>query len=305
MVGIAYKWYRFKWWLAKYLVPSKPLHLDIEITSVCNLKCVFCPQSDKKKTFALGIMKFDMFKKIIDQAVELKVPSIKLNLRGEATTHPDFFKFCDYIRGKFIDIRLNTNGNYSIVLNGIIQKTFNHVIFSVDALHPKTYASIRTRGIMKNLITNISLLHKFFTVKLLSLSYVITNTNRNELKEFKEYWKKQSGIKLFVRHAAERTEGDYSCGDQVAIGRKDCLMPRRRLTILHDGLVIPCCVSAWNENTMVALGNVKKDRIIDIWDCSLTNKVRDKLKDGTAFDDYKMCEECFSRESFVWENTNG
>lgn len=47
-----------------------PFSVQIDVASVCNMKCNFCFHSDleamKKYNLKVGIMKFDLFKKIID-----------------------------------------------------------------------------------------------------------------------------------------------------------------------------------------------------------------------------------------------
>ena len=146
MVSLKYALYRLEWWLAKYWPAKRPTHLDIEIASACNLKCTFCPQSLEKKKFPVKFMEPLLFEKIIAEAHWLKIPSIKLNLRGEATLHPEFKELCENIKGKFLDIRLNTNGNYPVALNEIIAETFTEVCFSVDAFMEDTYKSIRVGG---------------------------------------------------------------------------------------------------------------------------------------------------------------
>ena len=43
-----------------------PSHLAIETTNICNSTCKFCPSI--KQTRKKGVMDFDLFKKIIDDA---------------------------------------------------------------------------------------------------------------------------------------------------------------------------------------------------------------------------------------------
>ena len=49
-----------------------PVYILIEPTSVCNLRCVMCFQVDKTFTRQpyMGMMKFDLFQRIVDEAVE-------------------------------------------------------------------------------------------------------------------------------------------------------------------------------------------------------------------------------------------
>ena len=74
------------------MVPKKinigyPPHLLIEPVSTCNLRCPFCFQTDKtftRKPF-MGVMEFDFFKKIVDEADQLGIGAVTLASRGEPT----------------------------------------------------------------------------------------------------------------------------------------------------------------------------------------------------------------------------
>lgn len=54
-----------------------PPTVYIELTDICNLDCVMCDGSGM--TRKSGLMSMELFKKIIDNAAEIKVPAVKLN----------------------------------------------------------------------------------------------------------------------------------------------------------------------------------------------------------------------------------
>ena len=72
--------YRRKWedWPKNFMVGSFPLHLDIEITGLCNLRCPFCATSYEPITDK-GFTSLDSFKRIIDEGAEHGLCAIKLN----------------------------------------------------------------------------------------------------------------------------------------------------------------------------------------------------------------------------------
>lgn len=53
-----------------------PLHIDLESTNACNLRCEYCSRNFMAEK--LGYMEFDLFKKCIDEASQYNLPSIKL-----------------------------------------------------------------------------------------------------------------------------------------------------------------------------------------------------------------------------------
>ena len=67
-------------------ITKYPPLVQIEPTSICNYRCVFCYQIDArlsdKKNGHMGVMNLDLFKKIVDQA-EGNVEFISIASRGE------------------------------------------------------------------------------------------------------------------------------------------------------------------------------------------------------------------------------
>ena len=82
-----FKEYRTKWdeWPKNFQTGEFPLHIDIEASSVCNLRCRFCEATIDNIGTKFGYMDFDTFTKIIDESAECGLYAIKLNsgARGE------------------------------------------------------------------------------------------------------------------------------------------------------------------------------------------------------------------------------
>ena len=55
-------------------------------------------------------MKFDLFKKIIDDASQISVMGIDLYLLGEPLLHPQFVEMISYIKSKDLRVNVLTNG---------------------------------------------------------------------------------------------------------------------------------------------------------------------------------------------------
>ena len=77
--------YKMKYFPRKQLVYNFPIYLLIEPVSACNLRCIMCFQIDESFTSNynfMGNMEIDLFKKIIDEAVEGGTKAITLSSRG-------------------------------------------------------------------------------------------------------------------------------------------------------------------------------------------------------------------------------
>ena len=136
-----------------------PPLIQLELTSICNYRCIFCYQKDH--TFSgsgskfMGHMDFDMFKSIIDE-ISGKVPYITIASRGEPTMYKYFEDAMDYIRGKFLDIKINTNASLLTEKRASkILDTCHTVVFSIDTPDPDMYKNVRINGDLSKVLGNI------------------------------------------------------------------------------------------------------------------------------------------------------
>ena len=94
--------YKMNYFPKKKIVYDFPIYLLIEPVSACNLRCVMCFQIDESFTSDssfMGMMDIDLFKNIIDQAVEGGTKAITLASRGEPTLHPKLGEMLEYCSG--------------------------------------------------------------------------------------------------------------------------------------------------------------------------------------------------------------
>ena len=105
-----YKDYRRRWNEnpKNFIVDDFPIHVDLETTTSCNLKCFMCFQSfDPPKPLK---MEFELFKKIIDEGVKKGVCSIKTQYRGEPLLDRRMPDMVRYAKKKGVmEIMFNTN----------------------------------------------------------------------------------------------------------------------------------------------------------------------------------------------------
>ena len=127
---------------------------------ICNFRCVFCYQTDdeltKKINGHMGFMDFDLFKNIIDQA-EGNVEFVTLASRGEPTIHPKFNELMQYMRDKFIGLKVNTNASRLTEekCHAILQSNASTIVFSADAATEPLYSSMRVNGKLEQTLKNV------------------------------------------------------------------------------------------------------------------------------------------------------
>jgi len=156
--------YRAKWNLvANYDVVLKfPLHIDIEVTEACNLKCIMCVHGTTGVPIT-GRIDMDFARGIVDQAAKGGCKSIKFNWRGEPALHTGLEELVAYAKDKgILEVQINTNG---IPFNRrriekIIDAGLDRVIFSMDGATKESYEKIRVGSDYDRLVNNIRTFHE-------------------------------------------------------------------------------------------------------------------------------------------------
>ncbi len=129
----------------------KPLCIDIETASVCDLACPHCYRQfiatpDK-------IMSKDLAFKIIDQASKLNVPSMKFNWRGEPLLNPALPEIIDYAKKRgVLETIINTNATKldNEMSLKIINSGLDLMIYSFDGGTKQSYEKMRPGRFKKN-----------------------------------------------------------------------------------------------------------------------------------------------------------
>ena len=254
-----------------------PPYLQIEPTSICNYRCVFCYQTDKKfnkrSDGYMGHMKLETFKLMIDQA-EGNIEFISLASRGEPLLCPDFKKMLAYTKDKFFNLKINTNASlldeemsYAILESGV--KT---LVFSADAADSVLYSQLRVNGKLEKIVTNIK---KFKEIKTKNYpsSKIITRVsgvkvnNQQNLDDMEKYWGDFVDQVAFVSYVPwENVYKSEHSGIQTP-----CSDLWRRMFVWWDGKVNPCDV---DYKSKLSVGDIKNSNISELWKSDVYKKLR-------------------------------
>jgi len=287
--GPEYKAYREKWneYPKKRIVNNFPLHVDIESTNACDLRCIMCTRNFM--TEKIGYMDWDLFRKIIDEGVKYGLPSIKLNYRGEPLLHPQLPEMVAYAKKKgIIEAQFNTNG---LTLNeekieALIDAGLDRIIFSFDGATKETYEKIRTGSNYEKVAGNIKALVRIRNEKglkrpLVRVQMVKMKENEHEVEDFLKMW-----IPVANRVAVS-TERE-PMGIQEEVEHFPCPQVWQRLMVCWDGEVRMCCGDWQGE---IVLGNAKESSIYELWHGERVNKIRELHSEG-RFNEIPVCARC-------------
>lgn len=132
----------------KAIVADYPLHVDLELSSACNLTCPMCPTvtDQYKESVEHKLMKYDLFTKVIDEIGPKGVYSIRVSWVGESTMHKKFIDCIKYAKSHGIkEVSTLTNG-YKLkdpaYCDQIVEAQLDWITISVDGVD-SVYEEIR------------------------------------------------------------------------------------------------------------------------------------------------------------------
>ncbi|KUO39432.1 MAG: hypothetical protein AVW05_01565 [Hadesarchaea archaeon DG-33] len=299
--GKEYWGYRRKWeeYPKKMYAGDFPIHLDIETTNACNLRCPMCPRTvqEIEKTGKVGFMDFGLYKALIDQGAENGLCSVKLNYLGEPLIHPDVVEQVSYAKEKgVIEVMFNTN---AVTLTEdmsrkLLDAGLDSIFFSVDSPYPEKYNQIRVGADFHRVVANI----KRFVELRNELGYkhvqtrasmVVMGNPREELEEYKKFGFGVLGVDLvgygeLIDYTKEE-EGYPKYYNPNFV----CAQLFQRMFIMWDGLVTLCCVDNKRESIM---GNARKEKLKDIWNNEKYEKIRSVHIAGSYYE-IPICSKCY------------
>jgi radical SAM protein with 4Fe4S-binding SPASM domain len=259
-----------------------PIRLWIEPTSVCNLRCVMCPNKDLTRD-QKGFMDLGLFRKIVDEAKGF-VFDVHLLHRGESLLHPDFFEMVRYAHDAGLVTRFHTNGTLldEDKARRLIEAGLDQFAFSFDGFDAASYESIRVNADFEKTVGNI---RRFLEIKkelrakkpvtfveLIHFPDVFEKTDRAKRKAFIDRFK---GLPLDRVHVKELHNWAGDAGEAKPEGRySPCTFLWHALIIFWDGAVLPCTQDFFGY---YPLGNVRDASIRKIWNNDRMIELRKKI----------------------------
>lgn len=127
-------------------LPLKRIH--IELTSICNFNCTFCPKSFM--TRRNGYIETTLAKKIISEIAQNRISEkITFHIMGEPFLHPDFFEIIQYAVAEKVKIGVTTNGSYLTEANSkrLIAAGLDQINISLQTPSEETFKLRQAKGI--------------------------------------------------------------------------------------------------------------------------------------------------------------
>ena len=279
---IKYLIFRYKFQLAgkKKINLGYPPYLLIEPVSTCNLRCPFCFQTDKtftKKPF-MGVMDFDFFKSIVDQADELETGAITIASRGEPTMHKKFVDMLEYVNTKknIFELKVNTNGTFlnEEKCHAIFKNNVTQLVVSSDHYIKEDYERLRLGSNFEKVVENVDMLFnirkKHYPDSLTEIRISgIDNEKNLDREKFKKFWIKRCDH-VSASYPLERWNTYENEIDNI---KDPCENLWDRMYVWFDGKVNPCDA---DYKSYLSYGSAKEYDLKDLWNNKILSKTRNQ-----------------------------
>ncbi|NKI20040.1 radical SAM protein [Paenibacillus dendritiformis] len=281
----------------------------IEVTSICNLACSFCPQTERKAQF----IQLDAFHHILDE-IKPHTRHIYLHVKGEPLLHPRIDELLDASHEKGFKVNITTNGtlirkNRHKLLGKPALRQMNFSLHSFDG-HEGSENREEYLSDIISFVREASEHQVIFSFRLWNLNPEHATTaqkrrNRETLemleKEFElDYRIEEKVVPGGGIRIAERIylNQDYefqwpSLQAPEDDGKGFCHALRSQAAVLVDGTVVPCCLDG---EGIIRLGNVYQAPFAEIVEGERASRLFDGFSRREAVEE--LCRKCGYRKRF-------
>ena len=274
---------------------GSPPIVMIEPTNICNLKCPLCPTGNNTLKRSKGFMRFDVFKKIIDEIRSTAFMIVLWN-QGEPYLNKDFSKMVKYASDRGLFTLVSTNGNIDFEAEEIVNSGLDSMIISLDGTTQETYNKYRVNGELKKIIENVRKLiaaRKKLNKRnpLLRWQFLVMKHNEHEIDEIKKIASglevdnlelkslqiySKDDIKNFLpenpKYRRYKVSGDNF---ELKFGIKNrCRRIWTNAVVNWDGEVAICC---FDKDGEYQIGNVMDSNLNLLWKSPSIMKIRQQI----------------------------
>ena len=302
--------------------------LDLEIHGACNYKCDMCPQAWGRERTFLKSMPLDLFKKIVDDAMQYDLKSVSLHGSGEPTLNrnmPEMVRYAKQLGVKVVSftngLRLTPDLSRALLDAELDLLRVSAIGYDDEAyskwMHPKSFQTVRD-----NVKYFVDLRDELQASTDVHMYHLVTDLERQEeeIQIYQKNWTNYTGAmsEIWLMHnwSGEYEEGVPYHRDSLTVSkqRRSCGRPFSPLLEVraggidgHSGAVVACCM-VLGQDSKAVLGHLDHQTIAEVVSGDAYQNLRQVHLDQ-RFDEISYCADCDQLfdvpEALVWTNIPG
>jgi radical SAM protein with 4Fe4S-binding SPASM domain len=291
---------------------SRPLHMQMELTSFCNLECPVCPTGTGELHRDAKSMDVELFERLMSQ-VGRYLLTMSLWGWGESLLHKRLGRFLEIARRYPAAVLLSTNGqnlNQSWVQEALTTHPPTYLIAAIDGLTDETNSVYRRGAKLRPALEGVRELADWkrrtgAKLPVLHLRFMAMKQNEHELPHVREFARDAGFDMVSIRSLSiiDSTENQhrdliplsdllkaytYDGGKRVRRDDFVCQHAFTFPTMMADGRIVSC---EQDFNVSQPYGTFTKDRDFDgIWYSQEASAIRETVRDRP--EDFSFCRNC-------------
>lgn len=274
------------------LIPlTTPFVIFVDPASACNFKCTFCPTGHRELIADRfnGLMKLDVFCKIVDDLAEFDRPIkvLRLYKDGEPFLNKNLSKMVKYAKASPLVDKVDTTTNGSLIDPGrvgpVLEAGIDRINISVDGMVDEAHNKVTgTKFDFTRMVENVKWIYANkgnCEIVIKTISEILTVDQRQQFFDtFGNYCDR-----IFIENFSPcwpEFDGEEMTGWKITNGlygqpiNKDALVCPYIFygySVNADGLVSACFID-WGRKLII--GDVREQSMKEIWNSDLMNKLR-------------------------------
>ena len=291
---------------------SWPIHMQIELTSYCNLRCPICPIGTGDLTRRPTAMDPGLFERVIDE-VGPYLLTTSLWGWGESLLHPQLAEILRIAEPCEVVTLVSTNGqnlNDESVIDALVRHPPSYLIVAIDGLTDETNSKFRVGAKLEPALSGVFRLAEIkeqrgLDLPVLHMRFIVMRHNQHEVPRLRAFAKENRFDSLTTRpllridsceephrqlvpEADELKAYQYEAGEPVPRDDFICMQPFWFPTVLAEGTLVAC---EQDYNAQQSLGTISDDvSFADLWFSKHAVEVRKLIRDATST--IEFCRSC-------------
>lgn len=289
-------------------LPEFPRFIDVELTNLCNFRCLMCPTGNLSQKRDKGFLTDALFLKLLDE-VEPRGTPLRFIRFGEPTMHPRFADYVQMAKARGLLCHLNSNGSKldDALIEVLCNIPLDSLKFSFQGVDPKSYAEMRATDFFGGLV---DVIRRFVAIRggraqpWLHVSTTITYETQEQVAGFRALLEPLvdqvsvghtvldradvNAVRLPQREA-ERLKW-LKTQQSLVREHPECPEVFDKLSINWDGSVTACCSDTDN---LMLVGDLGTQSLAEIWRSPKLNEIRTVLA-RHGHDELPLCRTCYN-----------
>jgi len=287
--------------------PPFPRYIDIELTNICNFKCLMCPTGTGTQQRKKGYMSRETFLSLIEVIKDHQTPMRFIGW-GEPLLHPNLLEFLDIAKKNGLITHLNTNGLLLTeeIMRKFVEIPLTSLKFSFQGVDRKSYSEMRNLDFFPELIERIKRMNNIRGLSpypYIHVSSTITYESPEQIEHFRDTLR--NTVDLIT---IGRTKLDHIQLDKVRLDDKEkerlvsllkcesvtkkyspCSEVFNVLAINWDGTISACCA---DFDKKMVVGDLSTGSVLEAWNSEKMNTYRALLSE-MKHDKFEVCRTCY------------